>query len=188
MGSSAAERQRRSRAHRKGDHRLCLPGRCPDVTVDVTDGVTSANVTPDPPPDPVPADLGDRGRRVYREVLDEHPKLGARERLVLEEAARTADRCEHLDRILRGDERVWARIRVPDTGEQVDLVVDKTLAEARQQQSTLARLLSELRQHLAPAAKETQAPPAPPQPQPGGGIADLTARIAARRGGATPAG
>ena len=31
MADDAAARQRRRRAHRKGDHRLCVPGRCPDA-------------------------------------------------------------------------------------------------------------------------------------------------------------
>jgi hypothetical protein len=181
MALTAAERQRRSRAHRSGDHSGCDPARCPDVTPAVTT-VTSEDVTPDVT-EPVPAELRDRGRRLYREVLEEHQQLGARERIVLEEAARTADRLDMLDRLLRGDAFVWARIEFAGEGRR-DLVVDKTLAEARQQQGTLARLLGELRQSLAPAAAKE--PPAPANPAPstsgGGKLADLTARIAQRRG------
>lgn len=183
MALTPAERQQRSRAHKRGDHSLCDPGRCPDVTPAVT-VVTSEDVTPEVT-DPVLAQLGARGRRLYREVLAEHQELGARERVVLEEAARTADRCERLDGLLRGDRDEWARVERPDTGTRFVLVIDKTMAEARQQQATLARLLSELRQHLAPAAKETPAAPAPAAMK-GGGIADLTARIKARQ--SAPAG
>lgn len=180
---SASERQRRSRAHKKGDHSLCDPERCGDVTPPVTT-VTAPDVTEAVTPE-VPAGLGARGRRLYEQALGEFPQLGSRERVVLEEAARTADRCEQLDRTLRGDERVWARIQVPERDGLV-LVVDKTLAEARQQQATLARLLSELRQHLAPATAGKDVPAAPPVPQTGGGaLADLTARIAARRAAAS---
>jgi hypothetical protein len=183
---TAAERQQRSRAHKRGDHSACDPARCPDVTLAVTT-VTPADVTPDVT-DPVLEELGPRGQRLYRDVLAEHKDLGARERVVLEEAARTADRCEQLDRLLRGDERVWARVYVPERGTTLELVVDKTMGEARQQQTTLARLLSELRQHLAPAAtKEPTAPIQTVQQSGGAKLGDLTARIAARRNPA-PAG
>lgn len=132
---------------------------------------------------PVPPGLGVRGRRLYAETLAEHPDLGARERVVLEEAARTADRCERLDRILLGDAIEWGRVEFPDSGTRLVLVMDKSLAEARQQQASLARLLSELRQHLAPAAAKEQ-PSQPAEKSGGGKLADLTARIAARRGAA----
>lgn len=131
----------------------------------------------------VPGELGPRGRRLYAETLAEHADLGARQRVVLEEAARAADRCELLDALLRGDEQVWARVCVPDRGTQLELIVDKTLAEARQQQAALARLLSELRQSLTPAEAKPAAPAGQPAPTSGGGkLADLTARIAQRRG------
>lgn len=186
MALTPAERQQRSRAHKRGDHSRCDPARCPDVTPAVTT-VTAEPVTPEVT-DPVLEELGARGRRLYREVLQEHQALGARERVVLEEAARTADRCEQLDRLLRGDRREWARVEYSDTGTRIVLVVDKAMGEARQQQATLARLLSELRQHLAPATAKEPPAPAQPVPQSGGAkLGDLTARIAARRG-AAPAG
>lgn len=186
MGLSPAERQRRSRAHKKGDHSLCDPSRCADVTPAVTE-VAGPDVT-EVVTAPVLEELAGRGRRLYREVIAEQPDLGPRQRVVLEEAARTADRLEQLDRILRGDERVWARILVPDSGTEMELVVDKTLAEARAQQASLARLLSELRHSLAPAEASPAVPGPPPaagdgQPVKAGGgkLVDLRARIAAAR-------
>lgn len=180
MGLSAAERQRRSRAHKKGDHSLCDPERCPDVTTPVTEPaepVVTPGVTVE-----VPCTLGSRGRRLFRDFVDEHPGgLDARQRVVLEEAARTADRLERMDELIRGDLHTWASI-VPDSGDGLELVVDKTLAEARAQQASLARLLSELRQTTAPAERPSghDAPVADAQVG-GGKLADLTARIAARR-------
>lgn len=46
MADSAADRQRRSRAHKRGDHSLCDPDRCRDAR--------RAGVPPKPAPEPVP--------------------------------------------------------------------------------------------------------------------------------------
>jgi hypothetical protein len=186
MALSPADRQRRSRAHKRGDHGLCDPERCEHVTP----AVTEPAVTPVTPAvtDWPQVELGHRGRRLYAGVVDEHPDLSARARVVLEEAARVVDRLETLDRLLRGDVFVWAHVETGASGRR-ELVVDKTLAELRQQQGTLARLMGELRQALAPAGEKpatSVTPPAPGQKPAGGGgggLADLTARIAARRAG-----
>lgn len=180
MALTASERQRRSRAHKRGDHTLCDPDHCDAVTCDVT-GVTQSVVT-----DPILAELGSRGRRLYEQVIEEHEQLGPRQRIVLEEAARVSDRLNTLDRVLRGDVDVWLHIQVPDFGPAV-LVVDKVLAEARQQQMALARLMTELRQSLTatPAAAKPAASEASAQPSGGGKIADLTSRIAERRNAAS---
>jgi hypothetical protein len=182
---SAADRQRRSRAHKRGDHGRCDPERCEHVTPPVTDPIVTAVTAP--VTDWPLVELGPRGRRLYAGVVDEHPELSARARVVLEEAARVADRLETLDRLLRGDVFVWAHVETGASGRR-ELVVDKTLAEVRQQQGTLARLMGELRQALTPAAEKPAAPVAAPaagqKPAGGGsGLADLTARIAARRAG-----
>lgn len=178
-----AERQRRSRAHKKGDHSLCDPEKCADVT---------AVVTPDPEPvvtepvtDPRLYQLGARGRRLYSDTLAEHPNLSPQARVVLEEAARTADRLERLDGLLRGTADEFASVRF--TEGRTELVVDRTLGEARAQQASLARLLSELRHTLAPgeaapgpSAQPTAGPPAP-KTVGGGKLVDLRSRIAAAR-------
>lgn len=58
MATSAAERQRRSRAHKKGDHSLCDPRRC-DGTSPASD-VTPKHVTAPPKPAVTPSPtLGD---------------------------------------------------------------------------------------------------------------------------------
>jgi hypothetical protein len=184
---SPADRQRRSRAHKRGDHSLCDPERCGDVTPPVTEPAVTA-VTEPVTHWPL-VELGPRGRRLYAGVVDEHPDLSARARVVLEEAARVTDRLETLDRMLRGDVFVWAHVETGALGRR-ELVVDKTLAEVRQQQGTLARLMGELRQALTPAGEKPATPVAPAAPAtgqkpPGGGsgIVNLAARIAARRAG-----
>lgn len=137
MATSAAERQRRSRAHRKGDHGLCDPARCHGdaVTPDVTKQVTRT-----------PSALGARGRRLWQQVVDEGA-LKPAERVLLEEACRTADRLDRLDRLLRGDEDAWMSLRsLNEDGSIVQVVINNLLAEARQQQVALKQLLAELRQ------------------------------------------
>lgn len=52
MGTTAAERQRRSRAHRKGDHQFCDPARC-DGQPAVTDTASDAQPVTEPAPEPV---------------------------------------------------------------------------------------------------------------------------------------
>jgi hypothetical protein len=145
VATSAAERQRRSRKHRAGDHSFCVPGRCDAVTVtesvttDVTVPVTTAAEAKAPT-------LGTRGRRLWRQLADDGPKLKPAERVLAEEACRTADRLDQLDRILRGDENAWMRLHsANEDGSIVKVVLNNALAEARQQQVALKALLAELR-------------------------------------------
>lgn len=96
-------------------------------------------------------------------------QLGPAQRVLLEEACRIVDRLDRLDAQLDG--RDWLSFDV-GRGGPVTVVVDRVLSEARQQAAVLKQIVAELRQSTArqsrPAVKET-------------GIADLAARIAARR-------
>lgn len=95
-----------------------------------------------------PAGLEARGLRLWREVLAGYDLVGKPAELVmLEEACRIADRLEKLDELLRGEERVWARILVPqdETRGDLTLVVDGALSEARQQANILKQLIAALR-------------------------------------------
>lgn len=136
---TAAERQRRYRKHRAGDHSLCPPDREDCTTVTVTASVTRDAVTRDAP------DLGTRGCRLWRQLTD-GAELQPAERVLAEEACRLADRLDRLDAILRGDEDAWMRFRVNEDGTEVTVTLDKALSEARQQQVALKTLLAELRQ------------------------------------------
>jgi hypothetical protein len=138
-----------------------------------------------------PPGLGPRGRRLWRELTaDEQPSLIPTERVLLEEACRLADRLDTLDRMLRGDEDAWMRLRsMDDDGSIVQVVINNLLSEARQQQVALKQLLGELRQSRTAAAARL-GPPKRPGVAAGGmstggasvpdGVADLTARIASR--------
>lgn len=103
---------------------------------------------------------------------------------LVEEICRCADRLDRLDAIVNGRDRAWLTLEVDDVGE-VTVVVDRVLAEARQQQTTFKALLAELRAIRSASAK-TGRSRAPQSSSKGGGagVADLAARIAARRGSA----
>lgn len=152
MAVSSADRQRRYRAHKRGDHTLCDPARCGTVTS------PAVTVTRN-------AALGGAGKRLWRDL--EGPRLsGARRDLALE-ACRIVDRLERLDDFLRGREDAWLKFHARnEDGSIVEVVVDKALAEARQQAIALKQIVSELRQS------------APAKPQTGGSVLD---QLAARR-------
>ncbi len=128
-----------------------------------------------------------RGRRLWR-ALTADGEPPALEVPLIEELCRLVDRLDRFDGMVNGRDRAWLQLQLDDLGE-VEVVVDKVLAEARQQQATFKQLLSELRQlrgAAASPAKSTQAPPAAAVPVGGGGgggVTDLAARIAAKRSG-----
>ena len=101
------------------------------------------------------------------------PDLNPLARLLLVETLRVADRLDYFDRLIAGKSRrgEWLRLQEGDQGE-MRVVVDDLLAEARQHGTALKTMLAELMKAL---------PKAPATPEPKGGLADLTARIAARR-------
>ncbi|GGM64173.1 hypothetical protein GCM10012275_38390 [Longimycelium tulufanense] len=176
MADSSTLRAQRFRRHQRGDHSLCRPQRCPYARRDST-----APPTPPAPPRPEPVrdELGARGRRLWDEVTaaGELPPLQA---TLLREACRIADRLDRLHAQLDG--RDWLQLEnAGEDGGPVTVVVDRALAEARQQAAVLKQLVAELR---AATTRSTRSSPAVQGEV--GGLADLTARIAARR--ASPAG
>jgi len=139
-----AERQRRYRAHKAGDHSLCDPARRCDETATVT-GVT---LRPD-----ATGRLDTTGRQLWAELAGEEAE-GARRVLILE-ACRIADRLNRLDDLLAGDASAWmAFVAQRDNDEVVEIVIDKPLAEARQQAIALKQLVAELRQGAAGASQQ----------------------------------
>lgn len=171
---TAAERQRRAKRHKIGDHSLCDPAR------------DCLNTAPPPPPRPtsppprepdVPASrdptagFGPRGRELW-DVMSE-VELGPGRRVLLVEACRMADRLDRMDRMLSGDR--WFT-EVEDRQERVEIVMDSLMSEARQYASTLKALITELEpKPKAPAA-------APPTRKGGGaGLSELTRRIENRK-------
>lgn len=135
----------------------------------------------------VPADLGDRGAQLWRDMggsWEQDP--GAR--LLLHEACRLADRLETFDRVLRGDINTWLTFELPRDGsddEPLRLKVDAAVAEARLHVTTLRQVLAQLRRvrptgRLLPGAPSEPTPP--PERNP---VDDLAARRAERRSGTT---
>ncbi|MCU1659303.1 MAG: hypothetical protein JWO57_3959 [Pseudonocardiales bacterium] len=172
MGGTDAERQRRHRAHKRGDHSLCDPDRCrPEAVTAPVTPVTAAPASSDTGPS-TPR-LRARGRWLWNELV-EKGNPGPAERVLIEESCRLADRLDRLDAISNGKDRAWLLIseEIGDvTDGQITVIVDKVLSEARQQQLALKQLLGELRQAAAGAA------PASGQGQ-GGSFRD---QLAARR-------
>jgi len=164
--STPAERQRRSRAHRAGNHLLCDPARCPafatvTTTVDappVTPAVTP--VTPAASPDPVtppvtaaaapaePPRFGPRGRRLWAQLND--GRRNPAEVVLIEETCRIADRLDLLDAVLAGDQITWMELRAgADDDAPMVIVIDNALSQARMHATTLRGLVTELRQSNA---------------------------------------
>lgn len=188
MASANAIRQRRHRAHKRGDHSLCLdPDRCASEPVLHRDGVTR-----DVPTGPsVPPGLAGRGRRLWSQLTADG-LLAPPELVLLEEACRLADRLDRLDAILNGDAGEWMRFRVNDDGTEVTVTLDRALSEARQQQVALKALLGELRASRAAGTgaprrgqggqARTSGTGATARTKEGGGVlVDLSARIAGRQ-------
>lgn len=102
---------------------------------------------------------------------------------LVEEICRCADRLDRLDAIVNGRDRAWLTLEVDDVG-VVTVMVDKVLTEARQQQTTFKALLAELRAVRGASAKVAGRGRSPQESTGGGGVAgvaDIAARIAARR-------
>lgn len=156
MADSPAERQRRSRHHKRGDHSLCDPTRCgdgasPTAVTDVTRNAVTGPGAVGPA-----VRLRARGQQLWRD-LTAAGEPSPLERVVIEEACRLADRLDRFDAIVNGRDRAWLTLELGEDGVDVTVVVDKALSEARQQQAVLKQLVAELR---ALAAKGTSAAPA----------------------------
>ncbi|MEW2442799.1 hypothetical protein [Micromonospora marina] len=145
----------------------------------MTPAVTAAVTAP--VAEPRAPQLGTRGRRLWRQLIDDGPKLKPAERVLAEEACRTADRLDVLDRILRGDEDAWMRLHsANDGGSIVKVVLNNALSEARQQQVALRALLAELRTSRAGGQGKPGVGEKPTGEKPKevpSGVLDLTARI-----------
>ena len=142
MAGTDAERARRYRRHRRGDHSLCSPERCdraeaPAATATVrSDGAESDS---SPPPAPAVTERGPRGQELWDALAE---SVGPAQRVLLDEACRIADRLDRLDELLAGRE-TWASVVTEDGGE-VRLVIDGLLGESRQQATALRGLLAEV--------------------------------------------
>ena len=180
IDTKAAERSRRYRAHKRGDHSLCPPDREDCAAVAVTPGVTRRDADTGEAPT---VRLRARGRRMWDQLVSDGDPIEVV--VLVEEICRCADRLDRLDAIVNGRDRAWLTLEVDDVGE-VTVVVDKVLGEARQQQTTFKALLAELRAIRGASSKNTGRGRTPQSSGKGGGggVADLAARIRARQRGA----
>lgn len=128
-----------------------------------------------------PVGLGARGRRMWNESLSTW-SLTPAHIVLLEEACRVADRCELLDKLIRSTMKARRR-PLAESGEDQGGSVDITglLAESRAQQTVLKGLLLELRQGQRLNGEPVVSPSDRTTTAGGSGVADLSARIAARR-------
>lgn len=165
MADSDALRAKRAYRHRKGDHSLCDPARRCEAgeQAETVAAVAEVAVLPD-------GGYGPRGA-AFRAAMA-GVELGPMHRLLVDEAARMADRLDRLDAALRRRGE-WLRQELDDGG-TVIVQVDGVLAEARQQAATLKALVGEIRAALPRPAVT------PPKRREGDGVADLL-NFAARR-------
>lgn len=92
-------------------------------------------------PPPIPPRFGERGERLWRAHCAQVE--GERGLVLLEEACRIADRLDLLDRLLKGEERLWCVITEARDGD-LEIRVDGALMEARQQANVLRQILTSL--------------------------------------------
>ncbi|PPJ31900.1 hypothetical protein C5E45_32945 [Nocardia nova] len=86
-------------------------------------------------------DFGPSGQDLFDSLHDESDPASL---TVLEvEAARIVDRLDHLAALLDGDIDCWARL-ADARDDVIEVRVDNALVEARQQASTLVRILAEI--------------------------------------------
>lgn len=163
MVDSSTDRVHRHRRHRNGDHSLCIPGRCKAIAPELR------NIMERPPERPAVDGLDGAGARLWAEVTG-LGDLGPLQSVLLVEACRIADRLDVLDRQLHGGDRL--RFRHDESGAEVTVYVDRVLAEAREQATTLRAIVVELIKYVGVREK--------PEKKGGGPLADLTARRAAR--------
>ncbi|WP_337830577.1 hypothetical protein [Pseudonocardia sp. TMWB2A] len=154
MAETSAEKTRRYRAHKRGDHSLCDPKRRCEA-VEAVEQAEAADL-----PDPVaPGARGPRARALWDDM---HAGLGPAHRILLDEACRLVDRLDRIDAVL--NDRDWFRLRVSEHDDVARVTVDSALAEARQTVTTLKGVVTELR-NAAPKAV-TGGPAATTVPEP----------------------
>lgn len=177
MADSSALRTQRSRLHKRHDHSLCRPDRCSKAAeaTGSAEEAGSAVASADQP------EFGPAGTQLWQDMTSGGP-LPAMAMVLLREACRITDRLDRLHRQLAGED--WLTFEVGDS--VVVVRVDQALAESRQQATALKQIVAEIRQFAGKGKSgsgKTSTPADASTQGKGGGIADLTSRIAERRDG-----
>jgi hypothetical protein len=124
-----------------------------------------------------PEGLETRGRWLWAQVTTDD-KLTPLEVVLVEEACRTVDRLDRLDRVLRGSGNEWITLAAEVEGRsEVAVVIDAALSEARQQAGRLTSILAELRQRAG--VRAGTAAPAPATTEVPDGVASIIGRARA---------
>lgn len=100
-------------------------------------------------------DLAAGGRALWDDVTEAHPTLDATQLVQLLEACRAKDRLDKLDAVLRGDGPTWIEL-AEDVRGNVEVVVDKALAQANTTANMLKQLLAAMRLPDAVTGKKPQ--------------------------------
>jgi hypothetical protein len=91
-------------------------------------------------------DLGEGGLALWTELAP-GGQAGPGELTIIVEACRIKDRLDKMHRLLAGDANDWLELQEVKGHEGIaEIVIDKSLSEARQQALALKGLLAELRQ------------------------------------------
>ncbi|SDP60901.1 hypothetical protein SAMN04487905_10633 [Actinopolyspora xinjiangensis] len=122
--------------------------------------------------------MGASGARLWREMTEDG-SLPPMAMVLLLEACRIADRLDQLDRQLQGE--AWLEFQQDEESGSVVVVMDKALAEARQQATAFKQIVAELRQASGGRGKSKASQGEKRSERGANGIADLTSRIASRR-------
>lgn len=75
-------------------------------------------------------------------------------RVLIIEAARTADRLDKLDLLVRGDIDTWCVLTHNLQTQDYELKINSALSESRQQGAALLRLLAEIRKQKTPSSSD----------------------------------
>jgi hypothetical protein len=92
-----------------------------------------------------PTGLARGGKALWAAITEEHDDLDATQLVQLEEACRAKDRCDKLDRVLRGDPDVWMRLVARADREDYELKIDAALTQANATANLMKQLLAALR-------------------------------------------
>lgn len=176
------EYQRRYRRHRNGDHSQCERHKCPVRAVE--DALDAQNAAQRPAQGAAEAPetaseqprLRKSGQELYDAVMAVTQGLSPLQMPLLLEACRIADRLDRLDIQLHGGD--WLRFRTRSEDEsgvtEVVMVVDRLLAESREQAVALKGIVADLVRSLPAETAVTN------DKGGGGGIVDLAALVASR--------
>ncbi len=90
-----------------------------------------------------PEGLGKGGATLWAAITEAH-ELDAVQLVQLEEACRAKDRCDQLDRLLRGDVATWVLVDVDSSG-RLSLRIDAALTQANATANVMKQLLAAMR-------------------------------------------